>query len=200
MGEIKRALISVSDKTGVVEFAQALSSFGVEILSSGGTARALRAAGVEVIEVSSYTGFPEIMDGRVKTLHPLIHGGILADRGRREHRRQMDSLGIKPIDLVAVNLYPFEATVAKEGCTLEEAISNIDIGGPTLIRAAAKNFKYVTVIVDPADYSRVVEELKGNKGRISLRTNLELAQKAFSHTHRYDGAIVQYLRGVEVEG
>ncbi len=199
MAKIERVLISVSDKTGVVDMARVLRSFGAEILSSGGTASLLRAAGIEVKEVSEYTGFPEMLDGRVKTLHPLIHGGILADRSKPEHLRQMAEHSIRPIDMVVVNLYPFEETVSR-GATFDEAIEQIDIGGPTLIRAAAKNFKFVTVVVDPADYPRIESELKASGGEISLRTRLELARKAFRHTHRYDGAIARYLEGVEVEG
>ncbi len=196
MAKVERALISVSDKTGVVDLSRFLTSIGVEILSSGGTARLLRTAGLEVIEVSSYTGFPELLSGRVKTLHPLIHGGILADRSKPEHLRQMAEHGIRPIDMVVVNLYPFQETVSR-GASLDEAIEQIDIGGPTLIRAAAKNFKFVAVVVDPADYPRIEDELR-QKGEISLKTRLELAQKAFWHTHRYDGAIAEYLQGVEV--
>lgn len=200
MAKIKRAVVSVSNKEGLAPFVQDLASFGVEILSTGGTAKALREGGIKVIDVSEYTGFPEMMEGRVKTLHPKVHGGILADRDKEEHLAQMQAQGIKPIDMVVVNLYPFEATVAKPGCTLEEAIENIDIGGPTLIRAAAKNFKHVTVVVDPGDYPRVIQEMKASGGEVSRKTNLELACKAFAHTHRYDGAISQYLAKARVEG
>jgi len=199
MGKINRALVSVSDKRGVVEFAHVLAELGVEILSTGGTAKSLREKGITVMEVSDYTGFPEMMEGRVKTLHPKIHGGILGDRSKGEHLSQMRAQGIKPIDMVVVNLYPFEATVAKEGCTLEDAIENIDIGGPTLIRASAKNFKDVTVVVDPEDYARLTHELRENGGVISSKTNFQLAKKAFLHTHHYDGAIARYLDGVKVE-
>jgi len=200
MGKINRALVSVSDKRGVVEFAQVLVELGVELLSTGGTAKGLREKGIKVIEVSDYTGFPEMLEGRVKTLHPKIHGGILGDRSKREHLSQMKAQGIKPIDMVVVNLYPFEATVAKQGCTLEEAIEQIDIGGPTLIRAAAKNFRDVTVVVDPWDYPKLIEELREKGGAISLETNFELAKKAFRHTHHYDGAIASYLDTVKVKG
>lgn len=188
---IKRALISVSDKRGLVEFAKELNRLGVEIISTGGTAKTLKEAGINVIDVSQYTGFPEIMDGRVKTLHPLIHGGILARRDNPEDIERMKQLGIKPIDMVVVNLYPFEATVKKEGVTLEEAIENIDIGGPTLLRAAAKNYKDVVVIVDPDDYSAILEELK--KGDVSMDKRIELAKKVFSHTARYDALIAEYF-------
>jgi phosphoribosylaminoimidazolecarboxamide formyltransferase/IMP cyclohydrolase len=193
MSKITRAVVSVSDKQGLGEFAKVLAELGVEILSTGGTAKSLREQGITVTDVSEYTGFPEMMEGRVKTLHPKVHGGILADRSKEDHVSQMKTQGIKPIDMVVVNLYPFEATVAKEGCTLAEAIENIDIGGPTLIRASAKNNKHVTVVVDPADYPRLAQELKAGGGAISERTNFELARKAFAHTHHYDGAIAEYL-------
>lgn len=188
---IKRALISVWDKRGISEFAKSLSMLGVEILSTGGTAKLLRESGIPVIDVSHYTGFPEIMDGRVKTLHPLIHGGILARRDKKEDLEAMENLGIKPIDMVVVNLYPFEATIKKEGVTLEEAIENIDIGGPTMLRAAAKNYKDVLVIVDPNDYSSILEDIK--KGNVSLEKRFELAKKVFSHTARYDAMIADYF-------
>jgi phosphoribosylaminoimidazolecarboxamide formyltransferase/IMP cyclohydrolase len=197
MGKITRAVVSVSDKQGLGEFAKVLAELGVEILSTGGTAKSLREQGITVIDVSEYTGFPEMMEGRVKTLHPKVHGGILADRSKEDHLSQMKTQGINPIDMVVVNLYPFEATVAKKDCTLADAIENIDIGGPTLIRASAKNNKHVTVVVDPADYPRLAEELKGNGGIISEKTNFELARKAFEHTHHYDGAIAQYLASVK---
>ncbi len=190
MSVIKRALISVSDKTGIVDFARELASRGVEILSTGGTARLLGENGVQVIEVSDYTGFPEMMDGRVKTLHPKIHGGILGRRGTDD--RVMAEHDIPPLDLVVVNLYPFEATVARPDCDTPTAIENIDIGGPTLLRAAAKNYAAVTVVVDSADYSVVLGELAGN-GEISEALRFNLAVKAFEHTARYDGAIANYL-------
>ena len=187
---IRRALISVSDKSGVADFARALAARGVEILSTGGTARLLAEAGVPVTEVSAYTGFPEIMDGRVKTLHPRVHGGILARRGRDDEA--MCEHGIHPIDLVAVNLYPFEATTAREGCPLEEAIEQIDVGGPAMIRAAAKNHAWVTVVVEPSDYARVLEAL-AREGGTGLALRRELAARAFAHTARYDGAIAAWL-------
>lgn len=191
MNPIKRALISVSDKAGVAEFGRQLQSMGIEILSTGGTAKLLADAGIAVIEVSDYTGFAEMMDGRVKTLHPKIHGGILGRRGvddgvMREH-------GIPPIDLVVVNLYPFEQTVAKPGCDLPTAIENIDIGGPTLLRAAAKNHAAVTVVVDAADYATVLAEMRTNSGAVTDATRYSLAVKAFEHTAHYDGAIANYL-------
>ncbi len=188
---IKRALISVWDKRGVVDFAKELNSLGVEILSTGGTAKLLRDSGINVIDVSQYTGFPEIMDGRVKTLHPLVHGGILARRDKKEDMDAMDRLGINPIDMVVVNLYPFEATIKKEGITLEEAIENIDIGGPTMLRASAKNYKDVIVIVDPDDYSSIIEDIK--RGEVSIERKFELAKKVFSHTARYDALIAEYF-------
>ncbi len=190
---IKRALLSVTDKGGLVEFAQALAGFGVEILSTGGTAKLLRDAGVKVVEVSDYTGFPEMLDGRVKTLHPKIHGGILGRRDLASHQEQMAKHGIGPIDMVVVNLYQFEKTVAQPGCTLEDAVENIDIGGPTLLRAAAKNYQSVTVVVDPADYGHIIKEMKLNKGATSLATRFNLARKVFQVTHDYDGAIHRYL-------
>ena len=190
MTSIARALISVSDKTGIVELARGLRELGIEILSTGGTARTLDAAGVPVVEVSSYTGFPEMMDGRVKTLHPRIHGGLLARRdtdaeAMREH-------GIAGIDLLAVNLYPFERTVAQPDCDLATAIENIDIGGPAMLRAAAKNHAWVAVVVDACDYGAVLEELREG-GTVAPATRFRLAAKAFEHTARYDGAIASYL-------
>src|SRR5437763_2462953 len=179
---IRRALLSVSDKTGLVEFARALRGFGVELLSTGGTAKALRDAGLEVRDVSEVTGFPEMMDGRVKTLHPRIHGGILAVRDNPEHTRALEEHRIEPIDMVVINLYPFERTIAREGVTLEEAIEQIDIGGPAMIRSAAKNFNDVAVVVSPKMYSFVIEELNENGGSLSLKTRAGLALVAFSHT------------------
>lgn len=193
MGGISRAIISVTDKTGIVEFARELSGMGVEILSTGGTARALRDGGLSVTDISDHTGFPEMMDGRVKTLHPKVHGGLLGLRDNPEHRRMMEAHGISPIDMVVVNLYRFEDTVAKEGVSLEEAIENIDIGGPSMLRSAAKNFKFVTVVVDPADYPAVIDEMKASNGETGLRTRFRLAKKVFGLTHRYDGAISTYL-------
>ena len=198
MAKIERAVVSVSDKQGLGEFVKVLADLKVEILSTGGTAKSLREQGIKVVDVSEYTGFPEMMEGRVKTLHPKVHGGILADRDKKEHMDQMKAQGIKRIDMVVVNLYPFEATVAKRDCTLAEAIENIDIGGPSLIRASAKNHKHVTVVVDPADYPVLAQELKANGGVISPQTNFRLARKAFEHTHHYDGAIAKYLAGVTV--
>ena len=193
MRKIERALISVSDKTGLVEFARGLYGLGIEILSTGGTAATLSAAGIKVVSVSDFTGSPEILDGRVKTLHPKIHGGLLGRRDDARHRDQMAANGIAPIDVVVVNLYPFEATVAKPGCTLEEAIENIDIGGPSMIRSAAKNHRDVAVVVDPADYATVLEELRTGGGAVSLATRQRLARRAFQVTARYDGAIADYL-------
>jgi len=197
MNKIKRALLSVSDKSGIVEFAQALTAQGVELLSTGGTAKLLAQNGIEVIEVSDYTGFPEMMDGRVKTLHPKIHGGILGRRGVDD--AVMAEHGIGGIDLIVVNLYPFEQTVARPDCSLEDAIENIDIGGPTMLRAAAKNHKDVTVVVDAADYATVLAEMKAKGGATSHATRFSLAIKVYEHTARYDGAIANYF-GRLVEG
>jgi phosphoribosylaminoimidazolecarboxamide formyltransferase/IMP cyclohydrolase len=189
---VSRALVSVSDKAGVVEFARGLAGLGVQILSTGGTAKLLEKEGIRVTEVSAHTGFPEMLDGRVKTLHPKIHGGILARRDNREHMAAIEKAGIAPIDLVVVNLYPFQATVADPDCTLENAVENIDIGGPALLRAAAKNHAGVAVVVDPADYARVLEELRST-GAIADATRFALARKVFAHTAGYDGAIANYL-------
>lgn len=189
----KRAIISVSDKTGVVEFAKGLTDLGFEIISTGGTAKALKDAGISVIPVSDITGFPECLDGRVKTLHPKIHAGILAMRSNAEHMEQLSELGVDTIDVVAINLYPFRETIMKDGVTLEEAIENIDIGGPTMIRAAAKNYQDVAVVVDPADYETVLAEYKAN-GEVSKETKFELAYKVFEHTASYDTLISTYLR------
>ncbi|MBS0337750.1 MAG: bifunctional phosphoribosylaminoimidazolecarboxamide formyltransferase/IMP cyclohydrolase [Proteobacteria bacterium] len=188
---IRRALVSVSDKTGIVDFARELAGFGVEILSTGGTAKLLAESGVPVVEVSDYTGFPEMMDGRVKTLHPKVHGGLLGRRGVDED--VMAEHGIPPIDMVVVNLYPFAQTVAKPGCTLEDAIENIDIGGPTMLRSAAKNHAGVAVLVDAADYAAVLAELRDNDGTLGHATRFALAVKTFEHTARYDGMIANYL-------
>ncbi len=200
MAKIKRALLSVSDKSGIVDFARALGEMGAELVSTGGTARKLREAGLTVRDVSELTGFPEIMDGRVKTLHPKVHGGLLNIRGNAEHEKAKEELGIADIDLVCVNLYPFEATVAKPEVKMEDAVENIDIGGPTMLRSAAKNWKYVTVVVDPADYSRVVDEMRANDGATTYELRTELARKVFAHTSRYDSAIIGYLEGVAAEG
>ncbi|PMS34508.1 IMP cyclohydrolase /phosphoribosylaminoimidazolecarboxamide formyltransferase [Trinickia symbiotica] len=190
---IKQALISVSDKSGIVEFAQSLSALGVKILSTGGTAKLLAEAGLPVTEVADYTGFPEMLDGRVKTLHPKVHGGILARRDLPEHMAALETHGIPTIDLLVVNLYPFVATISKDECTLEDAIENIDIGGPTMLRSAAKNHRDVTVIVDPADYAAVLEEMRANNNKVGYKTNFRLATKVFAHTAQYDGAITNYL-------
>jgi phosphoribosylaminoimidazolecarboxamide formyltransferase / IMP cyclohydrolase len=191
--KIRRALISVSDKTGVVDFASALKSFGVEIISTGGTANALREAGIDVLEVSDITGFPEMMDGRVKTLHPKIHGGLLTLRDNLEHQAAMRKHGIEPIDMLVVNLYPFEQTIAREDVTLAEAIEQIDIGGPAMIRSAAKNSRDVAVIVSASDYSFLTTEMKVNDGSLSLETRSYLAQKAFARTSSYDSSISRFL-------
>ena len=197
MTSITRALISVSDKTGVVEFARDLAEAGIEILSTGGTAKLLRDAEIPVMEVSDYTGFPEMMDGRLKTLHPKIHGGILGRRGTDDE--VMEQHGIGAIDLVAVNLYPFQRTISDPECSLENAIENIDIGGPTMIRAAAKNHRDVAVVVDPQDYGRVIQEIRENGGEISTQTCFRLAVKTYEHTAQYDGAIANYLGAIDSE-
>ncbi len=197
LAPIGRALISVSDKTGITEFAQALSARGVELLSTGGTCKLLREAGLTVVEVSDHTGFPEMMDGRVKTLHPKIHGGILGRRGTDDD--VMAKHEIPPIDLVVVNLYPFEATVARPDCSLEDAIENIDIGGPTMVRAAAKNHKDVTIVVSAADYPRLIEELDQHDGHTTLQTRFDLAIRAYEHTAAYDGMIANHF-GCLTEG
>jgi phosphoribosylaminoimidazolecarboxamide formyltransferase/IMP cyclohydrolase len=190
---IKQALISVSDKTGVLDFARALSGMGVNILSTGGTAKLLAENGIKVTEVADYTGFPEMLDGRVKTLHPKVHGGILARRDFPEHIAALQAHGIPTIDMVVVNLYPFQQTIAREHCSLEEAIENIDIGGPTMLRSSAKNHKDVIVICDPLDYSAVIDELKTGNGEVGYDTKFTLAKKVFAHTAQYDGAITNYL-------
>ncbi len=195
---IKRAVISVSDKTGIDTFAAFLQSHGVEILSTGGTAKFMKKKGIKVIDISDYTGFPEIMDGRVKTLHPKVHGGILAIRSKAEHVASLEQLNIPFIDMVVVNLYPFEATIKKEGVSFEEVIENIDIGGPTMIRAAAKNFQDVVVVVDPEDYSTVIDYMK--KGEIPYDFRFYLAKKVFSHTARYDGMISSHLTKITKDG
>lgn len=189
----KRAIISLTDKTGVVEFARELDALGYEILSTGGTWKVINEAGIPVTQVSDITGFPECLDGRVKTLHPMIHAGILAMRSNPEHMEQIEKLGVTPIDIVAINLYAFKDTIMKPGVTREDAIEHIDIGGPTMLRAAAKNYQDVSVIVDPADYATVIDELKAN-GKVSVDTNLKLAYKVFNHTAAYDTLIQSYLR------
>ncbi|MCX7760325.1 MAG: bifunctional phosphoribosylaminoimidazolecarboxamide formyltransferase/IMP cyclohydrolase [Hydrogenothermaceae bacterium] len=188
---MKRALISVSDKTGILEFAKSLRELGYEIVSSSGTAKYLRENGIEVIEVSQITGFPEILDGRVKTLHPKIHGGLLALRDNPEHLKQLQENDIKPIDIVAINLYPFEKTV-KKGADIDEIVENIDIGGPAMVRASAKNYRFVAIITDPSDYNKVIQELKEN-GEVSLSTKKYLSVKAFRHTAFYDGMVSNVL-------
>jgi phosphoribosylaminoimidazolecarboxamide formyltransferase/IMP cyclohydrolase len=198
MRKIERALISLTDKSGIEGFARELEQLGIEILSTGGTAKKMRDQGIRVKDVSEFTGFPEMLDGRVKTLHPKVHGGILAQKSNPDHVRQMQEHGIKAIDLVAVNLYSFEKTVANPACTLEEAIENIDIGGPTMLRSSAKNFQDVTVIVDPADYPRVLAEIKAT-GNTTLKTRFYLAVKVFALTSAYDTAIVKWLKTVDVE-
>jgi phosphoribosylaminoimidazolecarboxamide formyltransferase/IMP cyclohydrolase len=196
MAEIKRALISVSDKTGVAEFAQGLAELGVDIISTGGTAKLLKQKGIPVTPVSEITKFPEMLDGRVKTLHPAIHGGILAKRDMPQHMLALKEQGISPIDIIVVNLYPFQKTVANPEVSFEEAIENIDIGGPTMIRSAAKNFQDVAVVVDPADYPKILAELKADAGKLSLKTKFELACKTFQHTASYDSAISSYLESI----
>ena len=198
MNKITRALISLTDKSGIEGFAKDLADLGVELLSTGGTAKKIREAGIAVKDVSEFTGFPEMLDGRVKTLHPKVHGGILNQRDNAEHQRQCVEHDLKPIDLIAVNLYAFEKTVADPNCTLADAIENIDIGGPTMLRAAAKNFHDVTVIVDPADYPQVLKEIK-EQGNTTLKTRFRLAAKVFALTSKYDTTISAWLDKVDVE-
>jgi phosphoribosylaminoimidazolecarboxamide formyltransferase/IMP cyclohydrolase len=200
MSTRRQALISVSDKTGIVDFAKGLGRFGIGILSTGGTARLLREAGVQVTEIGDYTGFPEMLDGRVKTLHPKVHAGILARRDVPAHMEALQQAGIPTIDIVAVNLYPFVQTVSRPDCPLEEAIENIDIGGPTMVRAAAKNWQHVAIVTDPADYAALIADMDSAGGAISVDTRFRLACKAFSHTAAYDGAISNYLTAVDIEG
>lgn len=196
---IQQALLSVSDKTGILEFAQALAQRGIKILSTGGTAKLLADNKVPVTEVADYTGFPEMLDGRVKTLHPKIHGGILARRDLPEHMAALKAHDIGTIDLLVVNLYPFQQTVAKPDCSFEDAIENIDIGGPTMLRAAAKNHHDVTVVVDPADYATVLNEMSAHQGTVTAATKLMLAKKVFAHTAQYDGAITNYLTSLSAD-
>jgi phosphoribosylaminoimidazolecarboxamide formyltransferase/IMP cyclohydrolase len=198
--KITRALISVSDKNGIVEFARGLLEQGVEILSTGGTAQLLRLNEVPVTEVAEHTGFPEMMEGRVKTLHPKIHGGILARRDREDHVRAMQEHDIPPIDMVVVNLYPFEQTVARPGCTMDEAIENIDIGGPAMVRAAAKNHAFVAVVTDPADYPPLLAKMRRGGGKLAFDERYALAAKAFSHTAEYDGMISSWLTARDARG
>ena len=196
MMKIRQALISLSDKRGALEFAQGLAAHGIELLSTGGTAKLLRDAGLNVTEIGDYTGFPEMLDGRVKTLHPKVHAGILARRDLPEHRATLERHGIPTIDLVCVNLYPFAATVAKPDVTLADAIENIDIGGPAMLRSAAKNYAGVAIVTDPDDYPRLLAELQQGDGSLSLATRFALAKKAFTHTARYDGMIANWLTGL----
>ena len=194
--KIKRALISVSDKTGIIGFAEHLQNFGVEIISTGGTFKILASAGLKVKSISDITGFPEILDGRVKTLHPKIHAGLLAVSDNSEHQRQLNELGINTIDMVVINLYPFEETILKQDVKLEEAIEQIDIGGPSMLRAAAKNFMYKTVISNPIQYSTIIQEMKENNGEISQETRFNLAKEAFLLTSKYDTTIFNYLNSI----
>ncbi len=198
MSKIERALISLTDKSGIEDFARDLAGFGIQLLSTGGTAKVLRDGGLTVMDVSEFTGFPEMLDGRVKTLHPKVHGGILNQRDNKIHRQQCLEHELANIDLVVVNLYAFEKTVADPNCSLAEAVENIDIGGPTLLRAAAKNFHDVTVIVDPVDYGMVLAEIR-ERGNTTLRTRFKLAAKVFALTSTYDTAISQWLNGVDVD-
>jgi len=200
MTRCKQALISVSDKSGLIELARGLVRLGVGILSTGGTAQLLRKAGLEVTEISTYTGFPEMLDGRVKTLHPKVHAGILARRDAPAHMQALGAAGIATIDIVVVNLYPFARTVANPDCSLAEAIENIDIGGPSMLRAAAKNYQHVAVVADPADYAAVLTELQSSGATLSLQTRFDLARKAFSHSAAYDSAISNYLTAVDLQG
>ncbi|RUM37580.1 MAG: IMP cyclohydrolase [Desulfobulbus sp.] len=198
MKKVERALISLTDKSGIEDFARALTELGVEILSTGGTAKKMRDNSIPVTDVSEFTGFPEMLDGRVKTLHPLVHGGILNQRENADHKKQCREHGIKPIDIVAVNLYAFEKTVADPDCSLADAVENIDIGGPTLLRASAKNFRDVTVIVDPSDYDQVLKEIRAT-GNTTLKTRFRLAVKVFQLTSTYDTTIADWLVKVDVE-
>ena len=198
MNKIERALISLTDKAGIEGFATELAGLGIDLLSTGGTAKKLRDAGLSVMDVSEFTGFPEMLDGRVKTLHPKVHGGILNQRANSDHQQQCAAHGLKNIDLIAVNLYAFEKTIADPNCSLADAIENIDIGGPTMLRAAAKNFHDVTVIVDPADYPQVVEEIKAS-GNTTLKTRFKLMRKVFALTSVYDTAISTWLEKVDIE-
>ena len=190
---IRTALLSVSDKAGIVPFAKSLHDCGVKLLSTGGTAKLLADNGLPVVEVSEITGFPEMLDGRVKTLHPMVHGGLLARRDYPEHMAALEKHGIGAIDMLVINLYPFESTVAKAECSFEDAIENIDIGGPAMLRAAAKNHKDVTVLISPSDYEGVLKEMLANNNAVSFETNFKLAKKVYAHTAQYDGAIANYL-------
>lgn len=198
MGKVERALISLTDKEGIEGFAGELAALGIDLLSTGGTAKKLRDAGLTVMDVSDFTGFPEMLDGRVKTLHPKVHGGILNQRANESHQRQCAEHGLKNIDIIAVNLYAFNKTVEDPSCLLIDAIENIDIGGPTMLRAAAKNFHDVTVIVDPADYPKVLEEIKAT-GNTTLKTRFYLMKKVYALTAAYDTAISAWLESVDVD-
>ncbi len=199
MAKVRRAVISVSNKKGVVELAKELNTMGVEILSTGGTAKALRDAGIPVKDVSEYTGFPEMLDGRVKTLHPKVHGGLLSRRNNPKDMEEIKKHGIDTIDMVVVNLYPFEETISKPGVSFDDAIENIDIGGPTMLRSASKNFQDVAVLVNPSDYEHVIKEMKNLNSDLSYKTRLQLAKQVFSHTSRYDKIIADYLTKIIVE-
>jgi phosphoribosylaminoimidazolecarboxamide formyltransferase/IMP cyclohydrolase len=196
MSKINKAIISVSNKKGIVDFAKGLSSMGIEILSTGGTAKTLRDANIPVKDVSEYTGSPEMLDGRVKTLHPRIHGGLLSRRNNPKDMEEIKKHGIDTIGMVVVNLYPFEETISKPEVSFAEAIENIDIGGPAMLRSASKNFQDVAVIVDPLDYEKIINEMKSHDGDLSYSTRLELAKKVFRHTSRYDKIIADYLTKV----
>ncbi|MDR0996405.1 MAG: bifunctional phosphoribosylaminoimidazolecarboxamide formyltransferase/IMP cyclohydrolase, partial [Zoogloeaceae bacterium] len=196
MTQIRQALLSVSDKTGILEFAQGLAAQGVTLLSTGGTAKLLKDAGLTVTEIGDYTGFPEMLDGRVKTLHPKVHGGILARRDLKTHMETLKAHAIPTIDLVCVNLYPFAATIAKDGVTLADAIENIDIGGPAMVRSSAKNYEGVAIVTDPADYAPILAQMRQNGGELNKATRFALAKKAFTHTARYDGMIANWLTGL----
>ena len=198
MGKVERALISLTDKAGIEGFASELAALGIDLLSTGGTAKKLRDAGLTVMDVSDFTGFPEMLDGRVKTLHPKVHGGILNQRANENHQRQCAEHGLKNIDIIAVNLYAFNKTVEDPNCLLVDAIENIDIGGPTMLRAAAKNFHDVTVIVDPADYPKVLTEIKAT-GNTTLKTRFYLMKKVYALTAAYDTAISAWLEKVDVD-
>ncbi|MCB2182771.1 MAG: IMP cyclohydrolase [Desulfobulbaceae bacterium] len=198
MKKAERALISLTDKAGIEGFAKELESLGIEILSTGGTAKKMRDNGIAVKDVSEFTGFPEMLDGRVKTLHPKVHGGILAQKNNPDHLKQMEEHGLQAIDIVAVNLYAFDKATADPTCTLANAIENIDIGGPTMLRASAKNYADVTVIVDPADYPTVISEIKAN-GNTTLKTRFKLARKVFALTSKYDTAIINWLDKIDAE-
>src|ERR1700691_74493 len=200
MFKIQRAILSVTDKTGLPDFARKLSDLGVELISTGGTARLLRDSGIPVKDISELTGFPEMLDGRVKTLHPKVHGGILHRRNDTAHCAAVAEHGIKPIDMVVVNLYAFEKTAAKPGVAFDDLIENIDIGGPSMIRSAAKNFQDVAVVTSPADYAAIAEEMAQSGGQLSSATKWRLAQKAFATTAAYDSAIASTLEGISVNG